>query len=117
MSFLLRRTRGGFTLMEVCVALLLLSSGVLVFGRFVDSFNRVASLEREQAKAVVCAAAAVEELVRNPPPCADSAFALGVALVELRAVPGAKALAWVDAKAPAIHEVRLRRLVRCKKVR
>lgn len=109
--------RSGFTLMEVFVALALLSSGVLVLAHFVDSFNRVASLEREQAKALVQAASAIELLVQSPPSCADASLEIGGVQVVVRSVPGVSPLAWVWSTSSAVHEVRLRRLVRCKKVR
>ena len=105
--------KSGFTLMEVCVALAVLSGGVLVFGRYLDGFNRIRTLEREQAKAVVLSAKSVEEFVRNAPPCVDSSFTYDEARVEILMVPGAKPLAWVRVSAYAVQNVQLRRLVRC----
>ena len=77
-----RSLKFGFTLIEVCVALALLSSGVLVFGRFIDAYNRVCALERDQARALVRASAAVEALVRTPPSCADASFEVNGVQVE-----------------------------------
>ena len=96
----------GFTLMEVCVALAVLSAGVLVFGRYLDGFNRVRTLEREYANAVVVAAQAVEHFVQNPPACRDSSFSWNGVEVMLKVVPGVKPLAWAQVGS-------LRRLVRC----
>ncbi|MDY6386993.1 MAG: prepilin-type N-terminal cleavage/methylation domain-containing protein [Fibrobacter sp.] len=109
--------KNGFTLMEVCVALAVLSAGVLVFGRFLDGFNRLQSLERTKAKSVVAVSETIEELVRNPPWCKDSSFVRNEVNVVLNAVPGAKSLVWVKATSASMPEVKLRRLVRCKKIR
>ena len=109
--------KNGFTLMEVCVALVVLSAGVLVFGRFLDGFNRLQALERTKAKSVVAVSETIEELVRNPPWCRDSSFVRNEVNVVLNAVPGAKSLAWVEATSVSLPEVKLRRLVRCKKIR
>jgi prepilin-type N-terminal cleavage/methylation domain-containing protein len=107
----------GFTLMEVCVALAVLSAGVLVFGRFLDGFNRLQALERTKAKSVIAVSETIEELVRKPPWCRDSSFVRNEVNVVLNAVPGAKLLAWVEAASVSLPEVKLRRLVRCKKIR
>jgi prepilin-type N-terminal cleavage/methylation domain-containing protein len=112
---MIRSLKSGFTLIEVCVALALLSSGTLVFGRFIDAYNRVCALERDQARALVRTSAAVEALVRTPPSCADASFEVNGAQVEVRRVPGVKPLAWVWGSASAVHDVQLRRLVRCKR--
>ena len=109
--------KNGFTLMEVCVALAVLSAGVLVFGRFLDGFNRLQALERTKAKSVIAVSETIEELVRNPPWCKDSSFVRNEVNVVLNAVPGAKPLAWVEATSVSLPEVKLRRLVRCKKIR
>ena len=109
--------KNGFTLMEVSVALAVLSAGVLVFGRFLDGFNRLQALERTKAKSVVAVSETIEELVRNPPWCKDSSFVRNEVNVVLNAVPGAKLLAWVEAASVSLPEVKLRRLVRCKKIR
>lgn len=110
--------------MEVCVALAVLSAGVLVFGRFLDGFNRVRALERQHANAAIAAAQAVEHLVQNPPDCRDTSFAFSdapafVIRVSLETIPGPRQIVWLNAsvvtprvrtdpKAPAF-----RRLVRC----
>ena len=114
----------GFTLMEVCVALAVLSVGVLVFGRYLDGFNRVRMLERTHANAVVVAAQAVEHFVQNPPDCRDTSFAFSdtpafTIQVSLETIPGPRQIVWLNAfvvtpsvrttpKAPVF-----RRLVRC----
>ncbi|MBO5532024.1 MAG: prepilin-type N-terminal cleavage/methylation domain-containing protein [Fibrobacter sp.] len=109
--------KNGFTLMEVCVALAVLSAGVLVFGRFLDGFNRLQALERTKAKSVIAVSGTIEELVRKPPWCRDSSFVRNEVNVVLNAVPGAKLLAWVEATSASMPEVKLRRLVRCQKIR
>ena len=115
---------GGFTLIEVCVALAVLSAGVFVFGRYLDGFNRIRTLERAQARAVLEAANAVEYFIQNPPDCRDTSFAFSEALaftirVSLETIPGLRQIVWLNAsvvtprvrtdpKAPVF-----RRLVRC----
>lgn len=92
--------------MEVCVALAVLSAGVLVFGRYLDGFNRVRALERQQVNAFVAEAQSMESLVLASPTCRDSSFSLNGVTVSLKVVPGIKPLAWAQVGA-------LRRLVRC----
>ena len=119
-----RRFKSGFTLMEVCVALAVLSAGVLVFGLYLDGFNRIRALERAQARAVLETANAVEYFIQNPPDCRDTSFAFSGApafsiQVSLKTIPGPRQILWLNAsvvtprvrtdpKAPAF-----RRLVRC----
>ena len=113
----------GFTLMEVCVALAVLSAGVLVFGQYLDGFNRVRALERSNANAAIAAAQAVEHFVEKPPECRDTTFAFGAPAdsiqVTLQTIPGPRRIVWLNAfvisprvrttpKAPVF-----RRLVRC----
>ena len=107
--------QSGFTLIEICVALAVLSAGVLVFGCFLDGFNRLRTLEREQANALILSADVVEEFVQNPPLCADTSIVYENARVEIQRVPGAKPLAWARVSAHAIQEVQLRRLIRCQR--
>ncbi|SMP50986.1 prepilin-type N-terminal cleavage/methylation domain-containing protein [Fibrobacter sp. UWB10] len=115
--------KAGFTLMEVCVALAVLSAGVLVFGRYLDGFNRVRMLERQHANAAIVAAQAVEHFVQYPPECRDATFAFGALAdsiqVTLQTIPGPRQIVWLNAfvvtpsvrttpKAPVF-----RRIVRC----
>ena len=96
--------RAGFTLMEVCVAIAVLAAGVVVFGRYLDGFNRVRTLERERVR--------------------DTVFSFGspatAIQVTLKTVSGAKPLAWLSASPLACTPAGLqtpvfRRLVRCVK--
>lgn len=98
----------GFTLMEVCVALAVLAAGVVVFGRYLDGFNRVRELERLRANETLAAAQSMEYLVAHAPACLDSSFSLNGVDVLLKVVPGVKPLAWAQVGA-------LRRLVRCER--
>lgn len=107
----------GFTLIEVCIAIVVLSAGIVAFGRFLDGFNRLRSLERDQAKSIVAVAQVAEDFVRNPPLCKDSSFTLGRVNVVLKTVPGVKPVAWVWTSGQSVHRVELRRLIRCKRIR
>lgn len=105
----------GFTLIEVCVALAVLSTGVVVFGRYVDGFNRIRVLERDHARMVLETARAVEYFIQNPPACCDTSFTFGVSVqVTVQTLPGPKPLAWLSAFSPPKEPV-FRRLVRCRK--
>ena len=107
--------KNGFTLMEVCVSLAILAVGETALGRFLDGFNLLRSVERNQVRTVQAVAQSVESLVAEPPECRDTSFVLNGTDVALRAVPGIKPLVWVLVSAEAVHTVQLRRLVRCRK--
>lgn len=64
-SFLKR----GFTLPEVCVAMLVFAFGMLALARFAGGVRNVMSQEREKAEQVILAAQTMERLIANPPPC------------------------------------------------
>ncbi|MBR4681508.1 MAG: prepilin-type N-terminal cleavage/methylation domain-containing protein [Fibrobacter sp.] len=115
--------KSGFTLMEVCVALAMLSAGIFVFGRYLDGFNRIRTLERLNANAAIAAARVVEHFVENLPECRDTTFAFGALAdslhVSLETIPGPRRIVWLNAfvisprvrtdpKAPVF-----RRIVRC----
>ena len=107
--------KAGFTLMEVCIALAVLSTGVVVFGRYVDGFNRIRALERDHARTVLETARAVEYFIQNLPACRDTSFTFGVSVqVTLQTIPGPKPLAWLSAFSPPKEPV-FRRLIRCVK--
>ena len=93
--------RAGFTLMEVCVALVVLSAGIVVFGRYLDGFNRIRALERARANATIAAARVVEHFVEKPPECRDTTFAFGAPAgsiqVTLQTIPGPRPIAWLSA--------------------
>ena len=132
------KRKPGFTLMEVCVAIAVLAVGVVVFGRYLDGFNRLRSLEREHARAVLETANAVEHFVQNPPACRDTVFAFDTPAarnqtpaagsskpaaiqVTLKTIPGPKPIAWLSAcvvtpsqRTPSKAPV-LRRLIWCVK--
>ena len=122
----------GFTLMEICVALAVLSAGIVVFGRFLDGFNRLRSLERDEARMVLETARAVEYFVQHPPACRDTSFTFGAPAfssqvpaaavqVSVQTIPGPKSLARLSACAvtpsprASSNAPIFRRLVRCRK--
>lgn len=100
------RERKGFSLMEVYVALCILSIGTAALGRMLDIFVRMETAERLQSKAFVDAVHRMEFFVGNPPVC-DSVVLLN---------PHVK-LTWIDVveipPAPA-QTVHFRRLVPCR---
>ena len=112
----------GFTLMEICVALAVLSAGIVVFGRFLDGFNRLRSLERDEARMVLETARAVEYFIQNPPACRDTSFTFGASVqVTVQTLLGPKPLAWLSASSvtpspqTTPKDPVFRRLIRCVK--
>ena len=102
-----RRLRGGFTLMEVWVAIAVMSAGLLAMGSVLDFFNRMKLAERRQAQAFLEAVQQMEKLIECPPPC-DSVVTLNPYV----------SLAWVDVfqnPEPPAHSVHFRRLVSCRR--
>lgn len=118
----------GFTLIEVLVALAILSTSSVVFGTIVGFFNQQRSLERSRANAFVCAVETMESLIDNPPSCevstrpsshgpatsrnVDSGIPCDSAVVALRPVPGVVPLSWAQVQ---VSTVSFRRLVKCVK--
>lgn len=94
----------GFTLVEVLVAITVLSMGSLGCFKMIDFFNRLRSAERKQTEIFMVAVEKMESFVENPPPCGG--------LKTLEPLP----LAWIDVfveGVPPAHGVRFRRLVKC----
>ena len=108
--------KSGFTLMEVLVALAVFAFGSLAVGRYLDSFNRLRSMERDQTKSLIAAVETMEYFIRNPPPCTDSSFVLNEVDVVRSTMPGVVSLAWVVVSTGGVGQVELRRLVWCKKI-
>ena len=108
----------GFTLMEVCVALAILSAGIVVFARFLDGFNRLRSMERFQARTVIEMANAVEYFVQNEPLCRDTSFVFSAVQVSVQTIPGPKPIAWLLVSAvtnsPRSNAPVFRRLIHCR---
>ena len=121
----------GFTLMEVCVAIAVLAAGIIVFGRYLDGFNRLRSLERNQARTVLETANAVEHFIQNPPACRDTLFAFGAPAarnqtpaaaiqVAIKTIPGPRPIVWLSASPRACPPAGpqtpvFRRLIRCER--
>ncbi len=66
----------GFTLPEVCIALLVFSFGMLALARFAGGVRNVMLLERQRAEQVIQAAQTMERLIASPPPCDSLAGAV-----------------------------------------
>lgn len=120
----------GFTLMEVLVALAVLGASTAVFFRYIDGFQRQRDIERNQAKAFICSANAMEYLVLHVPSCATfsqnvsfsqnaTASTQGEVLdcpttfYSLSKVPGVAPLLIATVYTESIHPVKLRRLIPC----
>lgn len=110
----------GFTLMEVFVALAVLGASTAVFFRYIEGFQRQRNIERDQAKAFICSANAMEYLVQYVPACATVQVTQGEKLdcptttYSLSKVPGVAPLLIATVFTESIHPVKLRRLVACR---
>ena len=121
--------RRGFTLMEVMVAVVVLSIGAMGIGHTIVSFSQIKERESKKGHALLEAVALIEENVAKPAPCvkprrdqADTALTMvsvsrqGIDFsLSFERVPGGAPLQWV-----AVHEtsgywsdLTLKRIVRC----
>lgn len=112
----------GFTLIEVLVALTVLSAGALTLLRYLDGLNHLRDMERSRTRMLVAAIKSVEFNVNNPPLCLDTvmvyrdtvrnAFTLNESL---NVLPQAH-IAWltVVVRGPDAFSMELERLVRCR---
>lgn len=97
--------RRGFTLMEVCVATVILSVGVLALSSVFQNFNHQRRLERDAVANYICRVSVMESLVKDPPSCDDSLdhrspvvldYSCGKIPVHLKLVSGVNRLALVS---------------------
>lgn len=118
----------GFTLMEVCVATVVLSIGILAVNPMLENFNHMRKREKDAVQNFICGVSAVEFLVDNPPACSDSLvrpslsfqdYDCNVIPVHLRLVSkmnhltvGSVSLDGTDY--PINPEKQLRRILRCR---
>lgn len=59
----------GFTLVEVCVAVAVLATGLAALGCFVAGFGQLRSIERDRIESVSRAVSHMEALIESPPSC------------------------------------------------
>lgn len=100
----------GFTLVEVCVAVAVLATGLAALGCFVAGFGQLRSAERARIESVIEAVSSMEKLFESPPPCNDSLYALPLSPSFRQALAGAH-LYYAET---GDSLVRLRRIVRCR---
>lgn len=115
----------GFTLVEVLVAMCVLSVFAMSTGYFFRVFGEMRVRERTAVSAFVSATEYVEKAVAEPPPCRDTNFTLLVSrdvslFVGQTVLPGRAGLLWLSVEpviAPPVMPsgpVRLGRLVYCR---
>ena len=121
--------RRGFTLMEVMVAVVVLSIGAAGIGQTIVGFVHMKERETKKGLALLEAVALVEEQVSSPGPCVapkkdvnDTALVVvpvsrqGVDFsLTLERLPGGVALQWVTVHETSGYwnDLSLRRVVRC----
>ncbi|WP_290744139.1 type IV pilus modification PilV family protein [Fibrobacter sp. UBA4309] len=98
-----RSSVAGFTLPEVCVAMVTLFLGLLALGYFVESFAKLRALEKDRVESFVEAVGSMERKIADPPPCTDSLLS--------QPLLARRKLVYVTEEN---EHVRLRRLVRCR---
>ena len=103
--------RGGFSLVEVLVSLVILSLGITFLWKFMEVENRMEASEREYAENAVSAIRYVEKNIRKPVYCGDTGFALENALqVVFRTIPSNESLVLLNVSGA---NFKLERILRC----
>lgn len=100
----------GFTLVEVCVAVAVLATGLAALGCFVSGFGQLRSIERNRIESVSRAVSHMEALIESPPSC-DVPLPCDVPAPPLRQTLAGANLYYAVA---GDSLVRFRRIVRCK---
>lgn len=115
----------GFTLVEVLVALAVLSVGAVASGYYYSAFASMRKRERETVGAVVAASEYIENAIENKTECADTNYVVKVngsvsLSITCRMLPGVAKLEYMNV-APFVGEpvqrelpVAFRRVVYCK---
>ena len=107
----LSRHSEGFTLPEVCVALVVLLVGTASLLGCWNFFNREVADERFRLELFYDVENAMESLIKERPLCADSLVMLDAVIARLTFVPGNNRLMWAVAERDGF---RFKRLVRCR---
>lgn len=98
-----RHSIAGFTLPEVCVAMVVLFLGLLALGYYVEGFAKLRALEKDRVESLVEAVDSMERKIADPPPCGDS--------LQSQPLLARRKLVYMTMEN---EHVRLRRLVRCR---
>lgn len=103
-----RFLKNGFTLPEVCVAVLVLGFGISAICCYIRGFEGLQLAERKRAEQFVEAVKQMETLIENPPVCPDSVFKINH--LKLEPAPMKMAVATIS-----MDYVQIKRLVKCEK--
>ena len=117
-------SKTGFTLMEVLIAMVILSIGIAGIGHSIGSFLQIKEREAKKGRALIEAVSLMEELISLPRPCidpkapneAESIARQGIDLsLNFESVPGGAALQWAIVRETSGYwsDLTLKRIVRC----
>lgn len=93
----------GFTLPEVCIAMVTLFLGMLALGYYVEGFAKLRAMEKDRVDSFVEAVNSMERLIAEPPPCGDS--------LQSQPLLARRKLVYMTVEN---EYVQLRRIVRCR---
>ena len=114
----------GFTLIEVLIAMAVLSIGIAGIGHAIGGFMQIKEREAKKGKALIEAVSLMEELVESPQPCIDpkapnevepvARQGIGFSLA-FESVPGGAALQWAIVRETSGYwnDLTLKRIVKC----
>lgn len=100
----------GFTLVEVCVALLVFAFTSAALLRWVDGFTAVSNRERDFVQSFVAGASKMERFVEFPPPCADTLIRDSANILSFMKRSGREGLLLISVKSGGVE---LKRMVKC----
>jgi len=124
MSSKIFSTKKGFSLMEVLIAMAVLSVGIAGIGHSIAGFLQIKEREAKKGRALIEAVAFMEEQVATPGPCIDPkapneavpAVRQGIEFsLTYERLPGGAPLQWaiIHETSGSWNDLTLKRIVRC----
>ncbi|MCQ2063214.1 MAG: type II secretion system GspH family protein [Fibrobacter sp.] len=100
----------GFTLVEVCVAALVLAFASSALLRFVSGYAQVSKRERDYVQSFVKASAKLEHYIEFPPACSDTLVRDSLNVLSSMERTAREGLLWLSVKSGTVE---LNRMVKC----